>query len=165
VLVAGLLAGATVCLPGAIGEELAWRGLLRRELAPIGFWPSCLVIGLLWAGWHLPAVILGGYAGGTAAGALALTVKLLIVTPLAMVLCQRGRSVMAAALFHSSGSGMVAASMMVKGGQGLLPALAPYLPELVWLLIVVGSPRLQRGDDDGRSPRKEGPAATEQAAS
>jgi membrane protease YdiL (CAAX protease family) len=149
-LTLALLAGATVWLPGALGEELGWRGLLRTELEPLGFWRSSLVIGLLWAGWHMPAVFLGGLAGGTVVGALGLTLLLLLATPIAMALCRRGGSVLPAALIHSSGSasGMVAGGALVKGGHGVLPAIAQLVPVLICLLILVVFPRL-RGDPRG----------------
>jgi hypothetical protein len=130
-LVAGLVAGATVCLPGGLGEELAWRGLLRRELAAIGFGRSCLVIALLWAAWHMPAVIFGGYAGGTVAGALGLTLQILLTTPVTMVLCERGRSVVPAALFHASADGMVAVGMAVQGAGGAAALAGRYLPAVI----------------------------------
>jgi hypothetical protein len=98
-LAAGLLAGLTVCLPGALGEELAWRGLLWRELRPLGFWRASAAIGLAWAAWHMPAVILGGYAGGTLVGAMGVTAQLLLITPVALALRERGASVLSAALF------------------------------------------------------------------
>src|SRR5687767_3249235 len=118
-LVAGLLAGLTVCLPGALGEELAWRGLLWRELSPLRCWRASVAIALIWATWHMPAVILGGYAGGTVAGALVLTAQLLIAAPVVLALRIRGTSVVAAALFHASGSGMLGAATMVKGSHGV----------------------------------------------
>ena len=145
-LALGLLAAATVCLPGALGEELGWRGLLRTELEPLGFWRSSLVIGLLWAGWHMPAVFWGGLAGGTVVGALGLTLLLVLATPIAMALCRRGGSVLPAAPIHSGGSasGMVAGGA-VKGGHGVLPAIAQLVPVLICLLLLVAFPRL-RGD-------------------
>jgi hypothetical protein len=138
-LIAGLVAGATVCLPGGFGEELAWRGLVRRELAALGFGRSCLAIALLWAAWHMPAVIFGGYAGGTLGGALGLTLQILLVTPVTVVLCERGRSVVPAAVFHASADGMVAVAMAVTGDRGALSIAARYLPPLVVLVIALGS--------------------------
>jgi membrane protease YdiL (CAAX protease family) len=136
-LAAGLLAGLTVCLPGALGEELAWRGLLWRELRPLGFWRASAAIGLAWAVWHLPAVILGGYAGGTLAGALGLTAQLLLITPVVLALRERGASVISAALFHASRSGMLGAGSLVKGSNGIFAFLGAYLPLVLCVLVVM----------------------------
>jgi membrane protease YdiL (CAAX protease family) len=42
-------------------EEFGWRGiaqpLLQRKMAP--FWAG-LTVGIIWAGWHIPAFLLGG---------------------------------------------------------------------------------------------------------
>lgn len=37
-----------------LGEESAWRGYLTTLLGPRGFWTATLLIGGLWALWHLP---------------------------------------------------------------------------------------------------------------
>lgn len=41
----------------AIGEELGWRGWLQSTLGDLGFWPMSLLIGAMWAAWHLPVVL------------------------------------------------------------------------------------------------------------
>lgn len=43
----------------AFGEELGWRGFLTTALAPLGFWPSALIIGVVWGVWHAPIILLG----------------------------------------------------------------------------------------------------------
>ncbi|MFT4221314.1 MAG: CPBP family intramembrane metalloprotease [Microbacterium sp.] len=43
----------------AFGEELGWRGFLTTALAPLGFWRSALVSGVLWGVWHAPIILLG----------------------------------------------------------------------------------------------------------
>lgn len=43
----------------ALGEELGWRGFLTTALAPLGFWPSAVLIGVLWGVWHAPVMLLG----------------------------------------------------------------------------------------------------------
>ncbi len=82
-------------------EELGWRGvalpLLQRRVAPL--WAG-LIIGVIWAVWHLPAFSIGGTAhsawdfGPYFVGVVALSV---IVTALFNV--SRG-SLLIAALFH-----------------------------------------------------------------
>jgi membrane protease YdiL (CAAX protease family) len=47
------------------GEEPGWRGFaLARMQAQYGPLGGTLLLGLLWAGWHLPLVLTAGYGGG-----------------------------------------------------------------------------------------------------
>ena len=49
----------------AIGEELGWRGFLLPRLASLGRLRAGLAIGLLWAVWHYPLILISGaYHGG-----------------------------------------------------------------------------------------------------
>jgi membrane protease YdiL (CAAX protease family) len=51
-------------LPGAVGEEAGWRGFaLPRLLEKFGPLKAGLVLGIIWAGWHLPVTVAGGYSG------------------------------------------------------------------------------------------------------
>lgn len=43
----------------AFGEELGWRGFLTTALSPLGFWPSALIIGVVWGLWHAPIILMG----------------------------------------------------------------------------------------------------------
>jgi membrane protease YdiL (CAAX protease family) len=82
-------------------EEIGWRGfalpLLQRRMAP--FWAG-LVLGLIWALWHLPAFFLSGTPQGDWGfapffiGSVAASV---ILTPL---FNQSGGSILLAMLFH-----------------------------------------------------------------
>ena len=56
-----LVVGLLYYTPLAFAEEIGWRGVLFRELRPLGFWPAGVAIGLLWGIWHVPLVLLGGY--------------------------------------------------------------------------------------------------------
>jgi membrane protease YdiL (CAAX protease family) len=46
------------------GEEYGWRGYLLPRLMPLGETPATLVIGVIWALWHLPVLISGVLLGG-----------------------------------------------------------------------------------------------------
>ena len=49
-------------LPGVLGEEIAWRGLLVPELAKIfSFRSVALISGFIWAAWHWPLMLKGLY--------------------------------------------------------------------------------------------------------
>lgn len=60
-----LLPALIMCLTsGAIGEELGWRSYalneLQKKYSPL---KSALIVGLIWAFWHLPLWIASGYSG------------------------------------------------------------------------------------------------------
>jgi uncharacterized protein len=51
---------------GALGEELGWRGFLFPELNRVlGFHRAALFSGAIWAVWHWPLLLCGGYNAGT----------------------------------------------------------------------------------------------------
>ncbi len=53
-------------LPIALGEELGWRGFLMPEVARTGsFRDSVVFTAIVWALWHVPVMIWGGYNAGT----------------------------------------------------------------------------------------------------
>lgn len=49
----------------ALGEEIGWRGFLIPELNGwIGARGACVFSGVVWALWHMPAILWHGYNGG-----------------------------------------------------------------------------------------------------
>jgi membrane protease YdiL (CAAX protease family) len=59
-------AGFVSALASALGEEIGWRGFLAPRLAGLlGFAGSAIVIGAIWAAWHLPLLLFGSYNNGT----------------------------------------------------------------------------------------------------
>jgi CAAX protease family protein len=49
-------------LPGALGEELGWRGFLFPELGRLTSFTTASVIGgIVWALWHLPLILFADY--------------------------------------------------------------------------------------------------------
>lgn len=61
-----ILLNATVMslVTGASGEECGWRGfLLPNFMKRRGFIVSCILVGSIWGGWHLPLWLLSGYTG------------------------------------------------------------------------------------------------------
>ncbi|MDN5687262.1 MAG: CPBP family intramembrane metalloprotease [Brachybacterium sp.] len=109
----------------AIGEEAGWRGWLHRELAPLGFWPSALGIGAMWALWHLPIVLALGLSPREAVGYLGTIVA---VAPLLSVLREISGTAWAAVIGHGLFS-----SLRVAIAQNLL---GPVDPGMAWALDV-----------------------------
>jgi membrane protease YdiL (CAAX protease family) len=61
ILVMAVVGGIGSCL-SALGEEIGWRGLLVPELArEHTFSATAWISGGIWAAWHLPIVLFGGY--------------------------------------------------------------------------------------------------------
>jgi membrane protease YdiL (CAAX protease family) len=121
-LLQGLLLGPTVLLVGALGEELGWRGLLHRELAPLGWWPRSVVTGLLWGAWHFPFVFQGyAYPRHPVLGSLLLLILTQLLAPIYAWLRERSESIFVPAVFHGTcgGTSMVAIAF-VSGGDELL---------------------------------------------
>lgn len=146
----GLVLGPTFSLVGGLGEEIGWRGFLYRESERLGFWPSCLFIGVVWGLWHVPQVLLGHLEHGSRlVGAALFVVMVILYTPLFNYIRLRSGSSVAAALFHASGnaSAMIAVAP-TRGadplwtGIGSLPFCALLL--VIDVVIFFADPSLRR---------------------
>jgi membrane protease YdiL (CAAX protease family) len=124
-LIQGLIAGVTINAVAAFGEELGWRGFLQMELAPLGFWRSSLLIGLIWGIWHAPIILQGhNYPQHPVTGVLMMTVFCLLIGPIFSFIRLKARSVIAAAIAHGSLNGTAGLSIVVlKGGSDLTVGL------------------------------------------
>ncbi|APD09310.1 MULTISPECIES: CPBP family intramembrane glutamic endopeptidase [Thermus] len=102
VLASALLAGATVNLLAALGEELFWRGYLWERLRERGFWPATLEIGFYWGLWHAPLVLAGhNYPHEPLLGVPAMILFALLLTPALLGVREKG-GIWAAALLHGT---------------------------------------------------------------
>jgi uncharacterized protein len=100
-----------------LGEEPGWRGFaLPRLQERHGPLLGTAVLGVVWALWHLPNLLFGGYTG--ASYALWLVATLASTVIYTWVYNRTGGSILIAALLHgaiNSGSGLL-------GTRGLLPS-------------------------------------------
>ncbi|WP_156761649.1 CPBP family intramembrane glutamic endopeptidase [Microbacterium karelineae] len=95
--------GVVMSSVAAFGEELGWRGYLTTALAPLGFWPSALLIGVVWGLWHAPIILLGYNFGRTdALGLVWMCVFTIIVGVLLQWSRYFTRSVWPAAIGHGA---------------------------------------------------------------
>lgn len=124
-LVQGLIAGITVNAVAGFGEELGWRGLLFKEIRPMGFWKSSAIIGAVWGIWHAPLILQGhNYPEHPAAGVLMMVIWCMLLSPIFTLVRERAGSVVAAAVLHGSLNGTCGISfMLIRGGNDLLAGL------------------------------------------
>jgi hypothetical protein len=61
--ISGILTGCTANLFFALGEEIAWRGFLEKEISINKKWKPFL-IGIIWGLWHSPLILLLGHNYG-----------------------------------------------------------------------------------------------------
>lgn len=116
-----LIAGATLNALFAFGEEIGWRGWLHRELAPLGFWASSGITGLLWGLWHAPLILVGhNYPTQPLPGILLFTLVCLGMSPLHAWVRERGHNVWAAAVLHGTINATAGLSALVVVGSELL---------------------------------------------
>jgi membrane protease YdiL (CAAX protease family) len=115
----GLIAGVTVNAVAAFGEESGWRGLLLRELKPLGFWRSSALIGLIWGFWHAPLILHGhNYPEHPWAGVFLMSAMTVLLSPLLSYLTIRSNSVIAATIFHGTFNATAGlAIVVIRGGD------------------------------------------------
>jgi uncharacterized protein len=120
-IIQGLIAGVTVNAVAAFGEELGWRGLLQKELSPLGFWKASLLIGLIWGIWHAPIILQGyNYPDHPQWGVLFMTIFTILFAPLISFARNKCNSVIAAAIMHGSLNGTAGiAILLIQGGNDL----------------------------------------------
>lgn len=130
-----LVAGPTINAVAGFGEELGWRGLLLRELKPIGFWRSSLVIGFLWGLWHLPVIVNGyNYPGHPVAGPMMMTLLAILLSPLIGYVRLRAESVFAAAVFHGTFNAAATLGIFLSGGNVLVTGITGVIGMVTLLL-------------------------------
>jgi membrane protease YdiL (CAAX protease family) len=120
-IIQGLVAGVTINAVAGFGEELGWRGLLQKELEPLGFWKSSLLIGVIWGIWHAPIILQGyNYPQHPQLGVLMMTIFTTLFAPLIGFARVKSKSVIAAAIMHGTLNGTAGiAILLIAGGDDL----------------------------------------------
>jgi len=152
------IAGFTMNGLFAFGEELGWRGLLQRELAPLGFARASALIGVVWGLWHAPLILLGhNFPEHPRLGVLVMAVA---CVPLGIVFswpALRAGNVFAAAVAHGTFNALAGVPLMaVRGGTNLEVSIVGYagiaamvvlaIPALIW------RPRSATYEDEPAAP-------------
>lgn len=102
-IIGAMLVGPTLNAIPALGEELGWRGFLYKELRPLGFWTSSLIIGVIWGFWHLPLIIQGfNYPEAPVAGIFMMVLFTVLLSPIFNHIREQSDTVITAAAFHGT---------------------------------------------------------------
>ena len=156
-------------LTDGLGEELAWRGFaLPRMLTRYNALVASLVLGVIWALWHLPLL----WTEGNGMFHQPVWLLLMDVTAKSVLftwvfLHTRG-SVLIAMLFHGATNLFLVSPDVASTGDLTLPVLAAGAKwALVVVLILVAGPTLVRGKrtDPEALPRTSGTTASPVGAS
>ena len=156
-------------LTDGLGEELAWRGFaLPRMLTRYNALAASLILGVIWALWHLPLL----WTEGNGMFHQPVWLLLLDVTAKSVLftwvfLHTRG-SVLIAMLFHGATNLFLVSPDVVSTGDLTLPLLAAVAKwVLVGVLLLVAGPTLVRGPRTGPEalPRTSGTTASPVGAS
>jgi uncharacterized protein len=138
-----------------LGEELAWRGFaLPRLLTRYNALVASVVLGVIWALWHLPLL----WTDGNGMFHLPVWLLLLDLTAKAVLftwvfLHTRG-SVLIAMLFHGATNLFIVSPEVASTGELGLPVLAMVAKwVLVGIVLVVAGPSLVRGSRPEAVPR------------
>ena len=136
-------------LSGPLSEEAGWRGFaLPRLQQKFSALTSSLILGVLWAGWHIPFYLEPNYA----ANGMPLPIFMVVVTALAILFTwiynNSGGSLfltMLAHFFFNFSSvflvqqfGLLPPMLLYIGGGGLMMLL------IVWVIIYFGAKHLSR---------------------
>lgn len=98
-----MVIGVLISTPVQAGEEIGWRGYILPRLAKVtGYGPASLIVGVIWALWHVPMFYI---AGGDMVGQ-SFPMFALAVTPLAAALgwlyVRTGGSLLLPMLMHAA---------------------------------------------------------------
>jgi membrane protease YdiL (CAAX protease family) len=154
---------ATFVLGGPLGEEPGWRGFaLPRLQVAYGPLPGSLVLGVLWACWHLPLFWSGVWTPPTLANmVMFLVMTILLTVVMTWVFNNAGGSLLMTMLMHASFNtfaNKIVAPLFpapLLDEYGLLPVLVGFGGVAV---IVVVATRGRLGLRDQRRSRESAPA-------
>jgi membrane protease YdiL (CAAX protease family) len=124
---------------GPLGEELGWRGYLQNELNQRhSLLKASLIVGVIWAIWHLPLWFISGYQGvDLLLYILFFAVGLIAFSVIIGFVYGRGRNLLYAILLHQmlnfSGRLLEMDELVMLGGVAAVYVVMAVVIGVVWL--------------------------------
>lgn len=125
VLLTGTI-GMVASVSTALGEEIGWRGFFApRMIEQAGFTGGVLIVGAIWALWHVPLIVFGDYNQGAPIWITipCFTVLILSASVIITWVRLRSRSVWPSAILHASHNLFIQAVFTpLTGSKGVVTA-------------------------------------------
>lgn len=124
---------------GPLGEELGWRGYLQNELATrYSLLKTSLIVGVIWAVWHLPLWFISGYQGlDLLLYIVFFAIGLIAFSVIIGFVYDRGKNLIYPILLHQmlnfSGRLLEMDELVVLGGVAAVYVVIALAIGLVWL--------------------------------
>ena len=107
-----VIIGLSIATVSAIPEEVAWRGFLFNELKPLGLLKSSLLIGAIWALWHIPVTIWYKYPNSPISGAVINFIQMFVLSIIITYIRDKSKSIFATSIIHGMFNTMILSSNM-----------------------------------------------------
>lgn len=139
-ILSAIIFGSTINAIAALGEELGWRGLLQKELEPLGFWFSSFIIGAVWGVWHFPLIINGyNYPENPLSGVIMMTFLTILLSPLLSFIKIKSKTLLASAVMHGVFNAIAGLPVLfIIGGSNLTVGVTGIAGVLVLLFFNFG---------------------------
>ena len=136
-VLSGMIAGITINAVFALGEEIAWRGFLLKELEGKSFLAVALGTGAFWGFWHSPLILNGhNYPDHPVAGVFMMIVMCILMTPMLMYFRKKSGSVIVPAIMHGTINAVAGITqLLVTPSNDLLYGSAGVAGFIVFLLV------------------------------
>jgi hypothetical protein len=116
-LLQALVVAPLINMIATLTEELGWRGYMLTKMAAQSFWNRHLTIGFFWGLWHAPIIVAGhNYPGEPLLGPIVFIIFCMLMSPIIGLVAERGKSVLAAGLFHGTINAAGPVSVLSLGG-------------------------------------------------
>ena len=136
-VLSGMIAGITINAVFALGEEIAWRGFLLKELEGKSFLAVAIGTGAFWGFWHSPLILNGhNYPDHPVAGVFMMIVLCILMTPMLMYFRKKSGSVIVPAIMHGTINAVAGITqILVTPSNDLLYGSAGLAGFIVFLIV------------------------------